>query len=301
MNFSLLDKIETTDNGILATVLGTEGHTYKKRGARALFAPDRPGPVWGNLGSLCVDQELVRAGHQALADEKPRLLEIDTSKARDIDFGYGTYCGGRMDILIEPLLIKHKAVYSVLRERLRSRTPCYLAHDIDSGDLALSDTAPEPAGRVFVEEILPLRVLCIFGATPLTRRVIHHLEGMDFEVHVVDWRPAHIDGLIGHGAVTCHRDDYTVDGSQFVLVQSHDFRRDKQIITEALKAGCGYIGMLSSKTRRDQMYKELREEGLAQVDIDRISSPVGLNIGGRTDAEIAISIVAELVTFSNNE
>ncbi len=98
MNFSLLDKIESTDNGFLATVLGTEGHTYKKRGARALFAPDHTAPVWGNLGSLCVDQELVRAGGEALAEEKPRMLEIDTSKARDIDFGYGTYCGGQMNI-----------------------------------------------------------------------------------------------------------------------------------------------------------------------------------------------------------
>ena len=301
MNFSLLDKIEKTHHGILATVLGTEGHTYKKRGARALLAPDQPAPAWGNLGSLCVDQELARAGGEALAAGTPRLLEIDTSKTRDIDFGYGTYCGGKMNILVEPVLIKHKAVYSLLRERLRSRTVCYLAHDLDTGDLTLSDTepAPESAERVFVEEILPLQPLCIFGATPLTRRVVYLLDGMDFEIHVLDWRPAHLDGLRDLDHVSPHLDEYTLDDFHYVLVQSHDFRRDKALLKQALSAGCPYVGMLSSSKRREKMYEELRAEGLAQADIDRVSSPVGLDIGGRTDAEIAISIVAELVAFGH--
>lgn len=297
MNFSLLDKIDKSENATMATVLATEGHTYKKRGARALFVQDHPAPVWGNLGSLCVDQELIRAGHEALAAQKPLMLEIDTSKTRDIDFGYGTYCGGTMKILVEPVLIKHKAVYSVVRDRLRTRTLCYLAHDLDSGDLAVHDAEPAPEKGVFVEEIPPLQPLCVFGATPLTRRVIHHLEGMDFEVRVLDWRPAHLDALRGLEAVTVHGDDYRPDNCSFVLVQSHDFRRDKAVIKRALATGCAWIGMLSSRNRRDQMYKELEEEGISPQDLERISSPVGIDIGGRSDAEIAISIVAELVSF----
>lgn len=297
MNFSLLDKIDNTHNGFLATVLATEGHTYKKRGARALFAPDRPAPAWGNLGSLCVDQELVRAGSEALADGRPRMLEIDTRQARDIDFGYGTYCGGKMNILVEPVLTKHKAVYAVLGDRLRTRTPCYLVHDIDTGDITIADTAPEPDERMLVEEIQPLQRLCIFGATPLARRVIHHLADMDFEIQVMDWRPAHLESLQGLIAVTCHGEDCTIDECGFVLVMSHDFRRDKEVIRRALEAGCGYIGMLSSSQRRNQMYRELRDEGVAPADIDRISSPVGLDIRSKTDAEIAVSIVAELVSF----
>ena len=68
MNFSLLDKIDAIRGGILTTILRTEGHTYKKQGARALFAAGGHAPVWGNLGSVCIDQELVRQGGEALAD-----------------------------------------------------------------------------------------------------------------------------------------------------------------------------------------------------------------------------------------
>jgi xanthine dehydrogenase accessory factor len=295
MNISLLKQLERAGNGFVATVLDTEGHTYKKRGARALFVPDRPAPVWGNLGSLCVDQELTAAGAEARAEEKPRLIEIDTSASRDIDFGYGTFCGGRMTILVEPVLISHRAVYSVVRDRLQRREVCYVAHDVDTGDLEVSDTEPQPRGRVFVEEIRPPRLLYIFGATPLTRRVIHHLDGMDFEIHVLDWRPAHLEALAGIDGVACHTVDVDFDASGFVLVQSHDFRRDKAQLVRALAAGCPYVGMLSSSRRRDEMYRELREAGVAGADIDRISSPVGIDLKAKTDFEIAVSIVAELV------
>jgi xanthine dehydrogenase accessory factor len=300
MNFSLLDRIDSTQHAFLATVLATEGHTYKKRGARALFVPDRPAPVWGNLGSLCVDQELVRVGTEALADGRPQMLEIDTSQARDIDFGYGTYCGGKMNILVEPVFTKHKAVYAVLGDRLRNRTPCYLVHDINTGDITVADTAPAPDKRMLVEEIQPLQRLCIFGATPLARRVIHHLADMDFEIKVMDWRPAHLESLDGLIAVTCHGEDCTLDSCSFVLVMSHDFRRDKEVIRRALAAGCGYIGMLSSSQRRDQLYRELREDSVEAKELERISSPVGLDIGGRSDAEIAISIVAEIVSVMHS-
>ena len=68
MNLSLLDEIEKVETGILATILETEGHTYKKKSDKALFAADGPFPVYGNLGSLCVDQEIVLRGREAIAD-----------------------------------------------------------------------------------------------------------------------------------------------------------------------------------------------------------------------------------------
>lgn len=299
MNFCLLDKIATVEDGILVTVLHTEGHTYKKIGAKALFAAGKPSPVWGNLGSLCVDQEILRQGDTARIDGKPRLVEIDTRDEKDVDFGYGTFCGGLMRVLLEPVSNDHKVVYRELRSRLQNRRPAYLAHDLEAGGVTISDAEPGPRDGLYVEAFSPLQRLFVFGATPLTHRLRQCVDDMEFEFHVIDWREDYLDAFRNIDGVTAHLDECTFDESSFVLIQSHDFRRDKAALKEALTRKCAFVGMLSSRSRRDRMYEELRDDGIADEDLKRISSPVGIDIGGKTDPEIAIAIAAELVAFKN--
>ena len=299
MNFSLLDKLDAIRGGILTTILRTEGHTYKKRGARALFARGGHAPVWGNLGSVCVDQELVRQGGEAIADGKPRTVRIDTREIEDADFGYGTFCGGVMDILIEPLSDAHKTVYRELRRRMESGRHSWLVHDLDKGELRLEDAEPMPGEGVFAESIPPPVPLYIFGATPLTHRLVEVLADMDYRLHVVDWRREYLDGFDGVDGVSSHLGDFPVgpDENAIVLIMSHHFHRDKAVIKEALSRKCAFVGMLSSKTRRDQMFEELKRDGVAGSDLERVCSPVGLDIGGRSDAEIAVAIAAQLVQW----
>lgn len=303
MDFTLLDKIDAVTDGIVVTVLETTGHTYSKKGAKALFAAGESAPAWGNLGSLCVDQEIIRQGQEAIAEGKPRLLEIDTTEADDINFGYGTYCGGMMRLLLEPLLESHRVTYRKLRERLAANKTAALFHDLDSGTLSLEvDGHPDATReRVFAETIQPPCPLCVFGATPLTRRLVQLLEGMEFNIHVIDWRQAHLDGLMNLecASLHLHLEYYDFSTESFVLVQSHDFRRDKEILKAAFSAGAAWIGMLSSRSRRNKMYEELRAEGVSNELIKRVSSPVGIDIGGKTDGEIAVSIAAELVATRN--
>lgn len=299
MNFSLLDKIEAAEDGLLATILHTEGHTYQKRGAKALFASGRPAPVWGNLGSLCADQELLRQGNQARRQRKPRVVEIDTREPADVDFGYGTYCGGLMKILLEPIHDEHKAVYRELRSRLAGRDRAWLEHDLESGTIRLHDTSPGPVRESFLEEFAPLQALYLFGATPLARRLLQCMSDMEYEFHVIDWRRDYLDGFKNIDGVATHTEDYPFDRDAFVLALSHDFRRDKSVIKEALASNCAWVGLLSSRSRRDKMYEELRGEGVSAAEIGRVSSPVGIDIGGRSDAEIAVAIAAELVATRN--
>jgi xanthine dehydrogenase accessory factor len=297
MNFSLLDKIDAIGDGILTTILQTEGHTYKKRGARALFARGEHAPVWGNLGSVCVDQELVRQGGEAMAEGKPRTVRIDTREVEDADFGYGTFCGGVMDILIEPLAGAHKDVYRELRRRLESGSPSWLVHDLDTGELRLADAEPAPGPRVFAELIPALVPLYLFGATPLAHRLAAALDDMEFRLHVLDWRKDYLDGFSGVDGVSLHLDELPFGADALVLIMSHHYHRDKAVLAQALSRDCAFVGMLSSRTRRDQMYADLRKEGVTEADLARVVSPLGLDIGGRSDAEIAVAIAAQLVQW----
>jgi xanthine dehydrogenase accessory factor len=297
MNFSLLDKIESVRTGTLATILRTEGHTYKKQGARALFAAGGHTPLWGNLGSVCVDQELIRQGGEALAEGKPRTVRIDTSEVEDADFGYGTYCGGVMELLIEPLTDERKEVFRELRARMETGQQSWLVRILDTGELSVAAREPAPDDRAFVESIPPLTPLHMFGATPLVRRLVAALDDMDYRLHVLDWRQDYLDGFAGLDGVSTHLDELPFDGGSWVLIMSHHFNRDKAVLEAALARGCAFVGMLSSRTRRDRMFEELRQGGVANADVEGVSSPIGLDIGGRSDAEIAVAIAAQLVQW----
>jgi len=302
MNFSMLDRIERLDEGFVATVVETEGHTYKKPGAKALFRPGDAIPLHGNLGSLCADQEIVAQGGAACRDGRPRVVRIDTTSMDDADLGYGTYCGGVMEVLIEPISDEHRAVYRAVRAALERDEPVRLVHDTTGGRVSIEAPEDEPAGRedgVYAETIEPPRRVYLFGATPLARRITRILEDSEFDAHVVDWRSAYLEACDGVDATRRHLDEHPFDGRSYVVIVSHSFRRDKAALRAALEAGCPFVGMMSSRPRRDRMYDELREEGVDTEAIARVRSPVGIDVGGSTDTEIAVGIIAEIVRFEN--
>ncbi|HSW57702.1 MAG TPA: XdhC family protein [Dehalococcoidales bacterium] len=86
-----------------------------------------------------------------------------------------------------------------------------------------------------------------------------------------------------------------IDADSFIVIFTRGHQFDREVLEQSLKTGAGYIGMISSRRKRDMIYDNLREKGVNQSDLDRVSSPIGLPIGGETPADIAVSIVAELI------
>ncbi|RLF58866.1 MAG: XdhC/CoxI family protein, partial [Thermoplasmata archaeon] len=70
---------------------------------------------------------------------------------------------------------------------------------------------------------------------------------------------------------------------------------DKEVLAQALRTNARYVGMIGSRRKRDIIYQRLLEEGFTLEDLARVHSPIGLSIGAETPAEIAVSIVAELI------
>ena len=84
-----------------------------------------------------------------------------------------------------------------------------------------------------------------------------------------------------------------------VVVLTHDPKLDDPALKLALPSPAGYVGALGSPKTQAKRVKRLLAEGLAQHHIDRLRAPIGLNIGGRSPAEIALSIMAEIVAVRN--
>jgi xanthine dehydrogenase accessory factor len=80
-----------------------------------------------------------------------------------------------------------------------------------------------------------------------------------------------------------------------VLVFTHDPKFDVPALVAALATGAGYVGALGSRRTTADRDRRLREAGVAEQAIARIHAPCGLDIGGRTPGEVAISVLAEMV------
>jgi len=295
MNFSLLDSILATDKGVLATITGARGHTYKKVGHQALYVPGRIEPVHGNLGALCADQEILARAESALAAAKPSVLTVDSSDEADALVGTGSGCGGTIEILLEPLLDAQKQVYAQLESHLSDGPPVLLVHEVESGDLRIAEREPAKLPTHYVERIVPLTPLYLFGATPLARRLVALASEMDFVVHLVDWREAFLGLFRGIPRLRLHLETMEPPAHACAVIVSHSFERDLGALRAALLAGCRYIGVLSSRGRRERMFTVLVEEGFSEDNLECVHSPIGLDIGARSDPEIAMSIMGEIV------
>ena len=73
------------------------------------------------------------------------------------------------------------------------------------------------------------------------------------------------------------------------------------MLEQALKTGAGYIGMISSIRKRDAIYEYLTAKGMTRDRLNRVHSPIGIDIGGETPEEIAVSIVAELIQVRSRQ
>ena len=80
-----------------------------------------------------------------------------------------------------------------------------------------------------------------------------------------------------------------------IVIATAGFEQDFSVARAALRSDAGFIGMIGSRRKRDKIYQALREEGFSQRDIDRVHSPIGMDIAAETPAELAVSIVGELI------
>ena len=87
----------------------------------------------------------------------------------------------------------------------------------------------------------------------------------------------------------------TIDRNAFIVIVTRGHLHDKTVLAQALHTDAAYIGMIGSRRKRDHIFKALLKQGFTAADLKRVYSPIGLEIGAETPAEIALSIVAELV------
>jgi len=160
------------------------------------------------------------------------------------------------------------------------------------------------AGQQFVIErcFIPSTVY-IFGAGHVSQQVALMGEMTGFQVVVLDDRSEFANRSRFPKADTIKvldsfEDCFTgleMNGDSYVVIVTRGHRHDKTVLAQALRTGAGYIGMMGSHRKREELFKVLQQEDFSAESLEKVHCPIGVNIKAATTSEIAVSIIAELI------
>lgn len=157
-----------------------------------------------------------------------------------------------------------------------------------------------PDGRVFIQVFNPPLRMIVVGAVHIAQPLVRMAVLADYEVTVVDPRRSFASEMRFPGVkVTTDWPDKAMaalapDRRTAVVTLTHDPKVDDPALAVALRSKSFYIGSLGSRKTHAARVERLKAEGFTDAEIGRIHGPIGLDIGARSPAEIAISIMAEL-------
>lgn len=310
----------------LATIVETRGSALRPAGTRMAITTD--GEVAGSVSSGCVDGDVV-AEMEWVLNGKAALRRPHFGISDEQAWSAGLSCGGALELLVEPW----DPLYDLLIEEMQARRPVgfasrtdkprHLLHtadgktagslgdpDLDGAvlmDIAAAWPGPHaqkhtyPQGEVFVEIAPPPLTLVVCGATDIAVSLAALARTLDFTVIVNDARRAFLraerfpeaDVRFGWPQEVFTPEDF--GGGCAVVVLFHDQKFDIPALTVALKSQAFYIGFLGSRTTQAARRADLLAAGFKESDLARIHGPVGLDIGGKEPALIALSILSEIV------
>ena len=297
----------------LVTVVETWGSAPRPPGA--LLAVRDDGVVSGSVSGGCVEDDLIARTKAALnlpKDErgmKPAMIAYGVTKEEAARFGLP--CGGTLRLVQEPVL--DTTWMTAVLERTSEHQLVSRTLTLATGLVTLSSAHRGQAmafnGSTLTTLFGPRWRLLLIGAGQLSQAVAAMAVALDFEVLICDPRDEYAAGLSDHPLEFVRRvdgmpDDVVrqmhPDAHTAIVALTHDPKLDDMALLEALGSDAFYVGALGSRRNQEARKKRLAEHfDMPQDQLARLHGPVGLRIGARTPAEIAVSIVAEIVQVKN--
>lgn len=283
----------------LFTVIQTWGSAPRLPGAILVVRED--GHLLGSVSGGCIEDDLAdKARHQQLPIE-PAILEYGINQAEAQRFGIP--CGGQLKIFAEPLA--EVSQLAPMLDSLSQRRLLKRSVHLHSGQVRHTMVLPE--GLPYLEDdwfhsyFGPQWRLLVIGANQLGSVLAAMAQALDFHVMICDPREEMRDEWHVEGAdwLPGMPDDVVLeiapDTHTAIVAVTHDPKLDDMALLEALKSDAFYIGALGSVKNQEKRKQRLRSFDLSEQEVNRLHGPVGLRIGSRTPAEIAVSILAELI------
>jgi len=311
--------------GIIATVVKKTGAAPRDEGAKMFVGEDKKS--YGTVGGGSVEAQVYDEALRLMGARKVKVLHFRMDARAVADDGM--LCGGNVDIFLEPLLGVHKEVYEGVRHCEARGRKAVVVTRFGSGSLLKTlfdtygniwgDAVPDEERKGFfrlleetkvrligdslvVEPVTIAPALYIFGAGHVSQFLSKVAKMVDFNVVVIDDRVEFANHERFPEADSVVVEDFqkvfdtlVFTGNEYVVIVTRGHAHDAAILEETVKRKTRYTGMIGSRRKVKMVLEHLREKGADPEALDKVHSPIGLDIHSETPQEIAISIVAELI------
>ncbi|MCB5190832.1 XdhC family protein [Methylobacillus arboreus] len=289
----------------LCTVVRTWGSSPRLPGAMLALRDD--GQLLGSVSGGCIEDELIDRARNGRLPEINGLLEYGVT--RDEAQRYGIPCGGRLQIFVER--VTEAGRLQPILDSLRQRKLLRRSVRLDTNEVVLGDAMPGTVACLeddwFHHYFGPQWRLLVIGANQLGAMLASMAQALEFNVLLCDPREEIRAQWQVEGVQWCAGmpDDVVLDivpdAYTAIVAVTHDPKLDDMALLEALRSEAFYVGALGSTLNQAKRRERLRMFDLNDEEIGRLHGPVGLAIGSRTPAEIAVAILAEIIQIRSQQ
>jgi xanthine dehydrogenase accessory factor len=286
----------------MATVIAVSGSAPREVGATMIVSAD--GEVFGNVSGGCVEGAVYGTALEVISSGSPVIERFGYSDADA--FAIGLTCGGAVEVLVRSVPARSDAAraVAVLAARedagVATRVALFTAGPF-LGQMRVSDPSDAlELDAVHIELDHPGRLIVV-GAVEFAVALSGLAQAAGMRVTIVDARSvfATAERFPGAEVVVDRPGRYLaaqrLGAGDAVCVLTHDAKFDVPALRAALTAPVGYVGAMGSRRTHDDRMRRLREADVPEAALSRLRSPIGLDLGGRTPAETALSVLAEIV------
>ena len=300
----------------VATVVGVHRSAPRPPGAKMAFSSS--GQMAGAVSGGCVEGAVVEAATEVIEGGPPRLLHFGIADEDAWDVGLP--CGGEIDVWVEAYApgpfaeAARNGERAAQVTRLTDGAKLFVHADgATSGSLDAAARShaeelmwaerSEARGDLFVDVVFPAPRLFVFGAVDFAAALCTAARFAGWRPYVIDPRGffARPDRFPTAEEVIAAWPDEAVarlggiDRATWIAILTHDPKLDDAALSLALRSEAAYIGAMGSRRANEKRTERLAELGFTEDDLARIAQPIGLDVGGVTAEETAISIVGEMV------
>ncbi|SHT21126.1 xanthine and CO dehydrogenases maturation factor, XdhC/CoxF family [Mycobacteroides abscessus subsp. abscessus] len=330
--FDQMEKVwERGEEAALLMVYEVRGSSYRRPGAKIMIASD--GEVFGSLSGGCLESDLLEWAKLAINENRPMIRSYNLSE-NDL-WGLGIGCKGSQNILILPIKKDSTFWKEVRNETTKGEMVTLLLnpssgegwllnyhHQVltKSGDYLPSEVINELffqkkqyihsakvikrlESQFIVDPIFPLEKLVVAGAGHDAVPVVELAIKANFDVTVLDSRSQFNNENRFPGAHNWAVDSEDLEEvpsslrNSWWIIMNHHLERDRAALELALESNPKYVGVLGPIQRTEEL---LVSSDISITD-NRIYAPIGLDLGGDTIEEVALSIVSELLSVRNRK
>ena len=324
---------ESPADCVLVTVVATQGSSPRHAGAR--MALGTKGESVGTIGGGRAETEALECGTRCLADRRSRLLVVQMRGAEAT--GSQMICGGSSTMLVE--CVRDRGPYRAALDSVESGRRVVLVKRIaaaagpDAGAVTvtvLQESGPtpwdasvdpeiarrcmasgaiayQPESGVLYDPVLPPEKLLILGGGHVGRALASVAVGLDFEVTVVDDREEFASAGRFATGVRAVRSGYAdaiasfpFTAATYVVIVTHGHQFDLECLRAVLRRPYRYAGFIASARKAKLLREQAIREGFDPAQVAAVRAPIGMGIGAETPAEIAVSILAEMIAARRN-